>query len=70
MSASANSLLVSELLSKQRELTAVQRFAQRHGAGDTPPAGCYEDLIPLGRPANGQQYGFRVDLDACTGCKA
>src|SRR5262245_8607038 len=70
MSAPANSLLVSELLLKQREMTAVQRFAQRHAAGDTPPAGCYEDLIPLARPGAGQQYGFRVDLDACTGCKA
>src|SRR5947208_2891949 len=69
MSAPANSLLVGELLLKQGDLTAVQRFAQRHAAGDTPPAGCYEDLIPLARPGAGEQYGFRVDLDACTGCK-
>ena len=48
-------------------MTAVERFAQRHEAGDTPPAGCYEALIPLARPAAGEQYGFRVDLDACTG---
>ena len=67
---SANSLLVGELLLKQREMTAVQRFAQRHAAGDTPAAGCYEDLIPLARPGAGEQYGFRVDLDSCTGCKA
>jgi Fe-S-cluster-containing dehydrogenase component/DMSO reductase anchor subunit len=70
MSAPANSLLVSELLQQQREMTAVQRFAQRHEAGDTPAAGCYEDLIPLARPGAGEQYGFRVDLDSCTGCKA
>src|SRR5262252_5640929 len=70
MSAPANSLLVGELLLKQREMTAVQRFAQRHAAGDTPAAGCYEDLIPLARPGAGEQYGFRVDLDSCTGCKA
>jgi formate dehydrogenase iron-sulfur subunit len=70
VSASANSLLVSELLLKQREMTAVERFAQRHEAGETPPSGCYEALIPLARPKAGEQYGFRVDLDACTGCKA
>jgi len=70
VSAPAKSLLVNELLLKQRDLTAVERFAQRHEAGDTPPAGCYEALIPLARPAAGEQYGFRVDLDACTGCKA
>src|SRR5262245_54818328 len=51
-------------------MTAVERFAQRHAAGDAPASGCYEDLIPLARPAAGEQYGFRVDLDACTGCKA
>ena len=70
MSAPANSLLVSELLLRQRDMTAVERFAQRHEAGDTPPSGCYEALIPLAKPAAGEQYGFRVDLDACTGCKA
>src|SRR4051794_9222102 len=70
MSAPANGLLVSELLLRQRDMTAVERFAQRHARGDTPPSGCYEALIPLGRPAAGEQYGFRVDLDACTGCKA
>jgi formate dehydrogenase iron-sulfur subunit len=70
MSVPANSLLVTELLLKQRDLTAVERFAQRHEAGETPPSGCYEALIPLGSPAANEQYGFRVDLDACTGCKA
>ncbi|HEY5447575.1 MAG TPA: DmsC/YnfH family molybdoenzyme membrane anchor subunit, partial [Polyangia bacterium] len=51
-------------------MTAVERFAKRHDAGETPPSGCYEALIPLGRPKPGEQYGFRVDLDSCTGCKA
>jgi Fe-S-cluster-containing dehydrogenase component/DMSO reductase anchor subunit len=51
-------------------MTAVERFAKRHDAGETPPSGCYEALIPLARPKAGEQYGFRVDLDACTGCKA
>ena len=70
MSAPANSLLVSELLLRQRDMTAVERFAKRHDAGETPPSGCYEALIPLGKPKAGEQYGFRVDLDSCTGCKA
>ena len=51
-------------------MTAVERFAQRHEAGATPPSGCYEALIPLARPKPGEQYAFEVDLDACTGCKA
>ena len=51
-------------------MTAVERFAQRHEADDTPPSGFYEALIPLAKPAAGQQYAFEVDLDACTGCKA
>ena len=70
MSAPANSLLVSELLLRQRDMTAVERFAKRHDAGETPPSGCYEALIPLAKPKAGEQYGFRVDLDSCTGCKA
>src|SRR6476646_6773822 len=70
MSAPASSLLVSELLLRQRDMTAVERFAKRHDAGDTPPSGCYEALIPLARPKAGEQYGFRVDLDACTGGRA
>src|SRR5690349_20655592 len=70
LSASANFVSVEALLRKQRSLTAVERFAQRHAANDVPAAGIYEDLIPLARPGVGQQYGFRVDLDLCTGCKA
>lgn len=30
----------------------------------------YRDLIPLSRPQPEEQYGFEVDLDACSGCKA
>ncbi len=58
------------MLAEQQSLTAVDRFAQRHAANDVPSARIYEDLIPLSRPGPGQQYGFRVDLDVCTGCKA
>lgn len=61
--------LVDRLLAEQRTLTAVERFALRHERGAIPTRS-YEDLIPLTKPAPGQQYAFAVDLDACTGCKA
>jgi formate dehydrogenase iron-sulfur subunit len=63
--------LVSQFLELQQDLTAVERFSRRHEA-DELPAGerVYKDLIPLAKPADGQQYAFQVDLDACTGCKA
>jgi formate dehydrogenase iron-sulfur subunit len=63
--------LVSQFLELQQDLTAVERFARRHEEGELPHADrLYEDLIPLAKPAQGQQYAFQVDLDACTGCKA
>jgi len=51
--------------------TAVDRFAAQHDRDglDYRPA-FYSDLIPLDKPAFGQQYAFQVDLDRCTGCKA
>jgi len=62
--------LVDAWLAEQH-LTAVERFAQKHGRGDLPAqAKYYRELIPLTKPAAGQQYAFDVDLDACTGCKA
>jgi formate dehydrogenase iron-sulfur subunit len=62
---------VDRFLAEQADLTAVERFAQRH-EGEVVPrqARYYRDLIPLARPEPGQQYGFEVDLDNCTGCKA
>jgi formate dehydrogenase iron-sulfur subunit len=51
----------------------------RHGdhggpAIDAPglPSGArwWQDRLPAQPPGPGQQYGFRVDLDLCTGCKA
>jgi len=63
--------LVSQFLDLQRDLTAVERFARRHEADELPHGDrLYADLIPLAKPAKGQQYAFQVDLDACTGCKA
>ena len=62
---------IDRYLQLQADLTAVERFSQRHEA-DVLPAQqrYYRDLIPLDRPRAGQQYAFAVDLDACTGCKA
>ena len=63
--------LVDVLLAEQADLTAVERFASREDAGLLPKhARYYRDLVPLERPRPGEQYGFEVDLDACTGCKA
>jgi formate dehydrogenase iron-sulfur subunit len=64
-------LPVAALLDAQRTMTAVERFAKQHDAGDVPAqAKYYRDLIPLERPRAHEQYAFEVDLDACTGCKA
>src|SRR5262249_43405207 len=64
-------LPVAALLKEQQTLTAVERFAEKHEQGGVPAqARYYRDLIPLERPAPGEQYAFEVDLDACTGCKA
>lgn len=59
-------------LAEQRELTAVERFAQRHADEDEPlQERYYRDLLPTPADAKeGLQLGFRVDLDRCTGCKA
>ena len=63
--------LIDDLLAEQQKLTAVQRFARKHVAGALPAQSrYYRDLIPLQKPAAGEQYAFAVDLDACTGCKA
>lgn len=62
---------IDRYLAEQADLTAVERFAQRHHTSALPAhSRYYRDLVPLQRPAPGQQYGFEVDLDACTGCKA
>ncbi|TWT31076.1 Anaerobic dimethyl sulfoxide reductase chain B [Posidoniimonas corsicana] len=63
--------LIGALLAESRELTAVERFAKQHDAGDLPAqAKHYRDLVPLTKPGAGQQYAFEVDLDQCSGCKA
>ncbi len=70
---------VDRLLAESRESTAVEAFARWHDSTHTPiptplqePALArhYRKLIPLSKPAPGEQYAFQVDLDACSGCKA
>ncbi|MBI4511967.1 MAG: dimethyl sulfoxide reductase anchor subunit [Deltaproteobacteria bacterium] len=52
-------------------MTAVERFARRDAKDDSSARQrLYSDLIPLEKPAPGEQYAFEVDLDRCTGCKA
>jgi len=62
--------LLNQYLRSQQDLTAVERFAERHAADELPDRRVYSELIPLARPKPGEQYAFQVDLDACTGCKA
>ena len=63
--------LLAALLAEQQNLTAVERFSQFHDRHAEPAqAPYYRSLIPLSAPGPGQQYGFEVDLDRCTGCKA
>lgn len=65
------SVLLKQLLDQQQQLTAVEKFSQRHEAETEPlQARHYRDLIPLSKPVSGEQYAFEVDLDACSGCKA
>ena len=61
--------LVDRLLAEQRTLSAVDEFSAEH-ASLPPDASRYESLIPSALPGVDEQYAFRVDLDACTGCKA
>ena len=61
------------LLREQSTLqTPVGLFSARHESPAAEPeqARFYKDLIPLSKPAEGEQYAFEVDLDRCTGCKA
>lgn len=72
----ANSSLLPLLLQEQQQLTAVEEFASLHAHGGlanhAAPAQAkyYSRLLPATPPGPGQQYGFEVDLDRCSGCKA
>ncbi len=63
--------LLAELLAEQGRLdTPVARFSTAHEGRDPGAAALAPQLIPLTAPGPGEQYAFRVDLDACTGCKS
>ena len=64
--------LLDALLAEQQSLSAVETFARAHEAGEVAAGQqLYEQRIPVDAvPLPGQQLAFRVDLDACTGCKA
>jgi formate dehydrogenase iron-sulfur subunit len=63
---------LAELLAEQQKLqTPVTRAAAAH---DLQPSAWraerFRELVPLSKPAAGEQYAFEVDLDSCSGCKA
>lgn len=61
--------LLEELLKEQRTLrTPVALFSEEYDS--KPVRERFSHLIPLSKPARGEQYAFEVHLDECTGCKA
>jgi Fe-S-cluster-containing dehydrogenase component/DMSO reductase anchor subunit len=68
--------LIAALLESRQSLSAVEEFDRWKGsdaphksmAGLASPR--YRALLPANPPEPGQQYGFEVDLDRCSGCKA
>jgi formate dehydrogenase iron-sulfur subunit len=63
--------LIDDLLLEQQRFSPVERFARRHQHNLLPAhAKHYRELLPQNLPAQGQQYAFSVDIDACSGCKA
>ena len=62
--------LVDELLLDQQQLTVVERFAKKYDKDQLHDRLPYKELIPLSKPAAGEQYAFEVDVDKCSGCKA
>jgi Fe-S-cluster-containing dehydrogenase component/DMSO reductase anchor subunit len=66
---SDSSDLLTRVLQEQQTLrTPVALFAEEYDSNSIKRR--FSHLIPLSRPTPGEQYGFEVNLDACTGCKA
>ena len=62
--------LIDKLLVEQSNLqTPVAQFSKIHDNHELR-TDLYKHLIPLEKPAKGEQYTFQVELDKCTGCKA
>jgi Fe-S-cluster-containing dehydrogenase component/DMSO reductase anchor subunit len=61
--------LIDRYIAEQAQLTAVERFARHHEQAE-PDGDLYRALLPASPPGPGQQYGFEVELDSCTGCKS
>ncbi len=63
--------LLEQLLMEQQLLTAVDCFVAAEAKEDLGSRSRYHSmLLPASPPGEGQQYGFEVDLDRCSGCKA
>jgi formate dehydrogenase iron-sulfur subunit len=56
------------LLEQQTLRTPVALFSEEYDSKSVRER--FTHLIPLSKPSLGEQYGFEVNLDACTGCKA
>ncbi len=66
---SDSSDLLNRVLREQQTLrTPVALFSEEYDARAVRER--FTHLIPLSKPNPGEQYGFEVNLDACTGCKA
>lgn len=65
---SAVSIIDAALREQQTLQTPVALFAEEYDAKSVRER--FTHLIPLSKPNPGEQYGFEVNLDACTGCKA
>jgi Fe-S-cluster-containing dehydrogenase component/DMSO reductase anchor subunit len=61
--------LIDALIREQQQLSAVEAFSALHDSAGPALEGQYRHLIPLTAPRPGEQYGFQVDLDRCSGCK-
>ncbi|MCB9496027.1 MAG: dimethyl sulfoxide reductase anchor subunit [Fibrobacteria bacterium] len=62
---------IRSTLSRQDDLTAVERFSQWHSRSETPALEpLYRELLPATPPEPDEQYAFEVDLDRCSSCKA